>query len=168
MMIVTVLQFGVLESAPIALMQFVGQQTDAELVVALAEVAQVLQVESTRAKRLICLTDLTYASPLNAHQRKLMAKWGRDTAALMTSVSVGVVVITPSPVMRGIATALSWLFTPPVPHAFVSSLDEAASWGVARCDQEHVAVPLELRAKRGAALREFLRIDARVAGAAAR
>lgn len=156
----SMLRFAVLTSAPIALMQFVGSLTDAEMMQGLAEAEAALQAERARAKRLVCLTDLTDAAPLNAHQRKLMAKWGKDTASLMCDVSVGVVVVTPSAVMRGVATALSWLFTPPVPHAFVGSLDEAASWGVARCDELAVPVPSALRTKRGAALRDFLGISA--------
>jgi hypothetical protein len=70
---------------------------------------------------------------------------------LFKEVSLGIVFVVASAVVRGILTALFWIRRVPVPHTIAPDLDEALSWAIARCREAGETVPARLE-REGAAV----------------
>jgi hypothetical protein len=86
----------------------------------------------SRRERIFLVTDITQMRQLTpASQRKLTADWMKHTFSLGKVASVGAAHVTPSAILRGIITAVSWVQPPPNPSVCVASVEEAYERGIA-------------------------------------
>jgi hypothetical protein len=85
-----------------------------------------------------------------ASQRKLAADWAKSTAGLQKVVSVGGACVTPSSIIRGIITAILWIYKPETPVAFFATRDEAKLQAIEWLDEAGVRLPPRLRELRQA------------------
>jgi hypothetical protein len=76
----------------------------------------------------VALFDLSGAGVPNAKQRQILASHMRSNAELIEQWVRGLGVIAPSPVVRGVATAIFWLEPPRVPHRVHATAGEADAW----------------------------------------
>ncbi len=61
-------------------------------------------------------------------KRRIFADGQRQMEAMLDEHCLGIGVVAPSAIMRGVITAVSWFHRPPVPLHVVSSLDAAIVW----------------------------------------
>jgi hypothetical protein len=80
-----------------------------------------------------------------ASQRKLSADWAKGTSELQRAVSVGGACVTPSSIIRGIITAILWIYKPDRPVAFFATRDEAKLQAIQWLDEAGVRLPPRLR-----------------------
>jgi hypothetical protein len=80
-----------------------------------------------------------------ASQRKLCADWAKRTAELQRVVSVGGACVTPSSIIRGIITAILWIYKPVNPVAFFATRDEAKLQAIQWLDEAGARLPPRLR-----------------------
>ena len=141
------------DCAPVVYTRLFGTQNEQEFV-EYHERLRVAMVETrSQGRRTVTILDLTAAAPLTARQRAMQIEWSRQTDALFREVSLGIVFVVASAVVRGILTALFWIRRVPVPHAIVQDLDEAVSWAIARCRETGEAVPARLELEGAAVFR---------------
>ena len=80
------------------------------------------------AERRAALYDLGRGSSTSAQRRKRLAGVLASRRSKLERVLVGCAVSSPSPVARGIATALVWLTSPPCEVRFVPSPADGFAW----------------------------------------
>jgi hypothetical protein len=80
-----------------------------------------------------------------ASQRKIAADWAKNSVELQRTVSVGGVCVTPSSIIRGIITAILWIYKPEKPVAFFATRDEAKLQAIQWLDEAGVKLPSRLR-----------------------
>ena len=64
----------------------------------------------------------------SATQRRLQVEWIRANAQTIKTFCRGGAFVLPSPVVRGIVTAIHWLSPPPYPFAIFAKKTEAIAW----------------------------------------
>lgn len=64
--------------------------------------------------------------------RRAIAEWMRSIESQMREHNVGSCNLVGSPILRGVVTAIFWIYTPPVPQGVPNSIDEAKRWCAAR------------------------------------
>jgi hypothetical protein len=75
--------------------------------------------------------DMTDAGVPSALQRRKLADHMKNHAAKIQRLVRGLGVIAPSPVLRGVITALFWVAQPGMPHRIFATRDEALTWAAA-------------------------------------
>ena len=60
--------------------------------------------------------------------RRAVAEWMNSIEGSMKEHNVGSCNLLRSPIMRGVITAIFWIYTPPVPQGTPSSEEEAIRW----------------------------------------
>jgi hypothetical protein len=96
-------------------------------------------------EKLFLITDLTRMREMpSASQRHLAAAWLKRTDALLRVATVGTAHVTPSPLLRGILTAVFWITAPPKPSTFVATLEEAMLRGIRMLEAEGARLPPRL------------------------
>ena len=121
---------------------------DGEFADALDYIERLLREGQLYGEKSFQVTDLTRMQEIApASQRKFVAEWTKRTVDLQKAASVGAANITPSPILRGLVTAVHWFQPPPNPTTFVATRKEA--WAVALKALDAAKAPLSpaLRAR---------------------
>lgn len=126
-----------------------GAYSDRDLAQDLLELRQQMEGDLELGRKLVAVIDLNNAAPLNASQRKTLNDWRRQTHDLSQSVSLGIVFVAPSQIIRGVLTAILWLGEFGVPHKVVGTLDEAVRWAIQWLEAANLPVPERLRVELG-------------------
>jgi hypothetical protein len=87
-----------------------------------------LTVELKRGMPYVLLFDLTRAAIPSALQRQKLAAHMQDNAARIRRWVLGIGIIYPNALTRGVVTAIFWIAPPPVPYRFFATRVEAAEW----------------------------------------
>jgi hypothetical protein len=99
------------------------------------------------------ITDLTVMREITpANQRQFTAEWIKRTASLSRVASVGGATVTPSPILRGIITALYWLQPSPSPTFPVATRHDGMLKGIEMLESGNVLLSprlVEYRDKHG-------------------
>lgn len=114
--------------APLYVVSFDGVTTDDQFRNYLDHVLCITK----RGERHAMVYDATHAGWIPPSQRKLQADWMREHDKLNRDTTAGLSFVLPSPLLRGVLTAILWLQPMPCPHSIVSTLDEGLSWCRAR------------------------------------
>src|SRR4051794_1438078 len=75
--------------------------------------------------------DMTHADVPDALQRRKLVDHMAANADAIKRLVRGLAVVVPSPIFRGIITALFWLAPPEVPHAMFAMKHDAFAWAEA-------------------------------------
>jgi hypothetical protein len=131
---------------PIILTEFPERRvTDASLHAALAQLEAMLSEAARTRQRLFFITDLTVMREITpASQRQYTGDWTKRVAGLSRVASVGGATVTPSPILRGIITAVFWIHPPPTPVFSVSTRHEAMLKGIELLKAADVLLPPRL------------------------
>jgi hypothetical protein len=137
---------------PIILMEFPERRlSDTDLHEGLAYVEQLWRECQRVALKSYQVVDLTFIREIApASQRKYAAEWIRSNDALMKLVSLGGACVTPSSILRGIVTAIMWIYRPPNPTEFFATREKAYLHGLVQLEGARVPIPqrlAELRAR---------------------
>jgi hypothetical protein len=85
-----------------------------------------------------------------ASQRKYAAEWLERNETLVKIASLGAAWVTPSPILRGVVTAITWIHKPPNPTEFFATRPQAYLHAIDRLEQARVSLPgriVDLRAR---------------------
>jgi hypothetical protein len=82
-------------------------------------------------QRHVLIVDATKGKSLKGTHRNVVARWNKENAAALTKYRVGLVLVTPSALLRGMITAVYWIFPAPFPYKAVDTLDAAYRWAEA-------------------------------------
>jgi hypothetical protein len=99
---------------------------------AVQEITDALSRRLRRDEPYAALFDLSDAGIPTAKQRQMLAAHMRRNSELIQRWVRGLAVIAPSPLVRGVATAIFWLEPPRVAHDVFSTTREAEAWARAR------------------------------------
>jgi hypothetical protein len=132
---------------PVIVLDFPGKLLpDAALRDALSYVAWLLEEARASGERTYAVADLTHLALMAPpNQRKIVADWLSRTLLLQKVVNLGIAVVTPSAIFRGLVTAIYWIVQPPVPSVFVATRSEAFAEAVKAFDAARVPLQGELR-----------------------
>jgi hypothetical protein len=128
---------------PLALIEMPEQRVnDADLEAALVYFEQLMVECQRNHERFARVTDLANVrQPLTASQRRLFGHWLQRGAELQKATSVGEANVTPSPIVRGIITAIYWFQKPLVPTMFFSTRGEATLQAIRWLEDARVSLP---------------------------
>jgi hypothetical protein len=133
------------------------QLADSDIHLAFAYVEQIWrECQKDREKCSLVMDAARQQALPPASQRKLAADWAKGTAGLQKIVSVGGACVTPSSIIRGVITAILWIYKPETPVAFFATRDEAKLQAIQWLDEAGVKLPPRLRE-----LRELLKTKPR-------
>jgi hypothetical protein len=137
---------------PIILMEFPDRRmSDSDLHAGLSYVEQLWRECQRLGLKSYQVVDLTFIREIApASQRKYAAEWIKSTEALMRLTSLGGACVTPSSILRGIVTAIMWIYKPPNPTEFFAARPQAYLHAIDQLDRARVPLPprvLELRAR---------------------
>ncbi len=122
------------------------RDTDADLQAALDCIAQVMRECATTREKCVQVTDLSSVQRIpTAVQRKIAGDWVKNTLELQTATSLGGANVTPSSIIRGIVTAISWIQRPPTPVKYFATRAEATLQALKWLEEGHVLLPPALR-----------------------
>lgn len=74
------------------------------------------------------LMDLSHVTHVSAPQRAAFAKYMAGMQAFDEMYTLASALILPSTLLRGIATAVFWLYSPTFPHRTFATCDEGLTW----------------------------------------
>lgn len=74
------------------------------------------------------LMDLSRVAEVSAHQRAMFAKYMRGMEAFDRRCTKGTALILSSALMRGVVTAIFWLYDPPFQHRTFSAPGDGQAW----------------------------------------
>jgi hypothetical protein len=117
---------------PIVLIEFPEKRVaDADLHAVLGHIESLLSEAVKNKEKVFVITDLTVMREITpASQRQFAAEWIKRTASLNRAASLGGATVTPSPILRGIITAVYWLQPSPSPTFPVATRHEAMLKGI--------------------------------------
>jgi hypothetical protein len=92
------------------------------------EITEALSARLRAGRPYAALFDLSGAGVPTAVQRQMLATHMRTNADTIARCVRGLAIIAPSPVVRGIATAIFWIEPPRVPHRVSPTTSEAEAW----------------------------------------
>jgi hypothetical protein len=122
------------------------RDTDADLQAALDCVEQVMRECARTRERCVQVTDLSSVQRIpTAVQRKIAGDWVKNTVELQKATSLGGANVTPSSIIRGIVTAISWIQKPPTPLKYFATRPEAMLQALKWLEEGHVLLPPSLR-----------------------
>jgi hypothetical protein len=135
---------------PIVLTDFPEERTaDADLHATLDCLASLMREATRTRQKLFFITDLTpMRETPTASQRQYTGAWTKTNAELSRASSVGGATVTPSPILRGIITAVYWVQPPPTPSFSVATRHEAMLKGIELLKAADVLLPPRLLAYR--------------------
>lgn len=122
---------------PLVLVRPRGRATDADLDGLLVALKRPL----LRREKYVEIFDATHTDPGTSTQRRRIAEWMRAHANLISTYSVGTVIVVPSALVRGALTAIFWIQPMPCPHAVASTMAEAERWAEEKLRAEGIAMP---------------------------
>ncbi len=131
---------------PIVLTEFPEKRVADEALHAVLDHLEALLNEAARIRqKLFFITDLTLMREITpASQRQYTGDWTRKVSGLSKAASVGSSTVTPSPILRGIITAVFWIQPPPTPTSSVSTRHEAMLNGIAMLKAADALLPPRL------------------------
>jgi hypothetical protein len=117
---------------PIILVDFPEKGVHDETLRSVLGHLEAIMTEAVRSReKLFFVTDISRMRQLSpASQRQLTAAWMKRADALCRAAGVGGATVTPSPLLRGIITALYWLHPPPTPSFSVATRHDAMLKGI--------------------------------------
>lgn len=74
------------------------------------------------------LMDLSRVEQVSAQQRAIFAKYMETMGPFDQRCTKGTALILPNALLRGIATAVFWLYVPPFPHKTFADCSEGRAW----------------------------------------
>ena len=86
------------------------------------------EVAKNTGDRYALVLDLSIAPPMPPRQRQLLTDQMRAAEGELAIDCVGTALVFRSPLMRGLLTAIFWLFKPPYPTRAFASADPARAW----------------------------------------
>jgi len=113
---------------PLAVFTFGGQVTAEELEAYLKASERMLK----RNEQYIGLVLTEKMSPLELPLMRRQAAWIKEHHAQLRDQSLGVALVIPSAMLRGVLKAILWLQPMPQPHSVTSTTEEALAWIRAR------------------------------------
>ncbi len=128
---------------PAILVSYEGAPTDEEFDAHLETLRASLTARDARPR--VVITDATLSEPAPATQRRRQAAWMKENAPLLRRLMIGCAFVIPSPVVRGILTAILWVQPLPSPHVVCATLDEALDWTDEKLRASGLALPLGAR-----------------------
>jgi hypothetical protein len=152
---------------PIILMEFPERRlSDKDFHEGLAYVEQLWRECQRMGLKSFHVVDLTLIREIApASQRKHAAEWIKSTEALVRLASLGGACVTPSSILRGIVTAILWIYRPPNPTEFFATRQQAVLHALAQLEAARVPLPqrlVDLRARLAAQLAPDRRSTPRV------
>jgi len=108
------------KSWPICTMVFQGKPTDENFDSYLEEFGRHLG----RPGKRVYLMDLSRASATSSKQRRKQAQFFKDYETLLGDRCLGNAIVTDSAIIRGIITAVNWIYPPPHPHKICKTHEE--------------------------------------------
>lgn len=122
-----------------------GRQTDDELKQRLEAFRELYVSLQREQRRTVLLFELGESFDYSARQRSIQADWGRDVAELEREVLIANAFVTPSLVIRGMITAVYWLWPPAAAYTVQATLLEALTWSFDLCEQHGISMPDSVR-----------------------
>ncbi len=109
---------------PIVVSRASGESTDEDMA------GYLLMGERLLARRQphVLIVDATAGRSLNSVHRKMVAEWNSRYSVALRRYRVGLVLVTPSALLRGMVTAIYWVSPAPFPYQPVATLEEAVAW----------------------------------------
>ena len=117
---------------PILLVEFPEKRVaDADLRGVLQQLESFMKEAVADREKVFTITDLTRMRDFApASQRKLTADWSHEKSGLAAAAALGAAFVAPSPILRGIITAVLWVRPTPRPTIFVATRREAMLKGI--------------------------------------
>lgn len=109
---------------PLLRLRAYGESTDRDI----AERIAFLQRHLERREPIALVFDSSSSRPLTASQRKQWTDWLSAHDALIRRYAVGCAIVATSALVRGVFTAVFWLWNPPMPYTIVGTVREAEAW----------------------------------------
>ncbi len=130
---------------PIVIVRFAETpMTDDEMHYMFAQWEKLFATAPTRYAVLLDSGRIT-TQMMTAAQRRAISEWEQRHAAETRRCNVGVAVLLQSSVVRGIYTAIRWLFPGVTPETSVATLDEGFDVCIKRLETAGIAVPMKVR-----------------------
>jgi hypothetical protein len=133
------------KAEPVVVVELRGKLTDAELLAMTREVTVKMREHLRDGKHVAVVLDVSCADRIGPQQRKMMGEWRKEIRGLTEKVTLGMAMVVKSAAARGVFTALEWISPEPVELVYVSNLQAAFKWALARCDAAGVPVPSNVR-----------------------
>ena len=132
---------------PVIVLDFPGKLLpDAALRDGLAYVTGLLEEAGKSHERTYSIADLTHLALMAPpSQRRIVAEWLSRTLLLQKLVNLGIAVVAPSAIFRGLVTAIYWLVQPPVPSLCVATRTAAFAEAVKAFDAARIPLQGDLR-----------------------
>jgi hypothetical protein len=93
-----------------------------------ATLARFDHIMASRSVRYVVILNVCHAKMGPFAQARRQAEWMRDRAALMRSKVLGIAMVMPSAVIRGVMHVITGIQPMPVTYAVMSTLQEAQEW----------------------------------------
>ncbi len=106
---------------PIVICRAVGDSTDADI----ATYTSVLRSYLDRGERHVVVVDARNGKSLNSRHRRQVAEWNRENARSLSALRAALILVTPSTLLRGMITAVYWVFPAPFPYQAVETMAQA-------------------------------------------
>ena len=137
---------------PLVLMEFPERRVSDAALHALLDHLEAVEREAVKAREKgFFITDLTRVREVApASQRKYVGEWLKRTAPLQKAAGVGGANVAPSPILRGVITAVFWIKPSPTPSIFVATRNEAIFRGIEMLEAAGVPISERLREMREA------------------
>lgn len=81
-----------------------------------------------KQERHVLIVDATGGKSLKGTHRQMVAEWNKRNATELSRYRAGLVLVTPSAVLRGMITAVYWIHPAPFPYKAVDTLESAYAW----------------------------------------
>lgn len=125
--------------APLYVVRFEGIASDAQFAAYLAHVLRITQRGEVHAM----VYDASAAGWVPPSQRQLQVEWMREHDKLNRDTTAGLAFVLPSPLVRGVLTAMLWLAPMPCPHLVARTLDQGLVWCRERLTERGMLLPHE-------------------------
>jgi len=117
-------------------MRFAPREGDLVIVTPPAQLSDVivdtllaeLTAHLSRGEPYVLLFNLSSAGVPNAIQRRKLAEHMATHDVSVRRVVRGLAIVAPSPLIRGMVTAMFWIVAPPIPYQMCGTLAEARTW----------------------------------------
>jgi hypothetical protein len=122
------------------------RDTDADLKSALDWLEQAMRECVKTREKCVQITDLSGVQRIpTAIQRKIAGDWVKSTLELQKATSLGGANVTPSSIVRGIVTAISWIQRPPTPVKYFATRGEATLQALKWLEEGNALLPPALQ-----------------------
>jgi hypothetical protein len=109
---------------PVVRVQVIGESTDADV----EERLGFLDQQLARGGVIALIFDARRSRPLTAKHRRMWREWLEKNERTVKSCGAGAAILVSSAAVRGVFTALFWMWKPIIPCAFVATDEEAESF----------------------------------------